>query len=83
MLTEDQHRELADALLEARAAVVLSGYASPLYDELYGAWHREEIPTFNGNATGDRRRVEVLWSNRPFPQGALFDVGWAVADAAR
>lgn len=75
MLADDQHRELADALLEARAAVVLSGYGSPLYQDLYAAWHRIEIPTFNGNGTGDRSRIEVLWSNRPFPrQGSLFDL---------
>jgi hypothetical protein len=31
--------------------------------------------TFNGNGTGDRSRIEVLWSNRPFPrQGSLFDL---------
>ena len=74
MLTEEQHRELAGALLAARAAVVLSGYASPLYQDLYAGWHRTEIPAFNGNGTGDRSRTEVLWSNRPFPgQGSLFD----------
>lgn len=72
MLTEDQHRELADTLLEARSAVVLSGYDSPLYQDLYAAWHRTEIATFNGNGTGDRSRIEVLWSNRPFLQGHLF-----------
>lgn len=73
MLTDDQHRELAAALAAAAAAVVLSGYPSPLYDELYAGWHRREIPVFNGNGTGDRSRVEVLWSNRPFGQGSLFD----------
>lgn len=74
MLTDEQHRELAAALLEARATVVLSGYPSPLYDELYVGWHRREIPVFNGNGTGDRSRTEALWSNRPFPQGQLFDL---------
>lgn len=73
MLTEEQHRELAAALLAARAAVVLSGYRSPLYDELYAGWHRREIPVFNGNGTGDRSRTEVLWSNQPFAQASLFD----------
>jgi DNA adenine methylase len=68
MLLPAQHEELAGALRAARAAVVLSGYASPLYDELYAGWHRTEIPVFNGNGAGDRRRVEVLWANRPFPQ---------------
>lgn len=67
MLTDEQHCELAAALKAARAAVVLSGYASPLYEDLYRGWHRAEIPTFNGNGTGDRTRIEVLWSNRPFP----------------
>jgi DNA adenine methylase len=75
MLTDEQHQELAGALLEAPAAVVLSGYASPLYEDLYSGWHRTEIATFNGNGTGDRTRTEVLWSNRPFPhaQADLFE----------
>ena len=68
MLTETDHRELADALCGTAGAVVLSGYDSPLYQDLYGDWHRIEIATFNGNTTpGERRRTEVLWSNRPFP----------------
>ena len=79
MLTDEQHQELADALNAAAAAVVLSGYPSPLYDELYGGWHRREIPVFNGNGTGDRSRTEVLWSNRPFTQGSLFDAETATA----
>lgn len=74
MYAEAEHRELAGALKAARAAVVLSGYDSPLYAGLYAGWQRHEIPVFTGNATaGQRRRIEVLWSNRPFPQGSLFD----------
>jgi DNA adenine methylase len=73
MLTEDQHRELAETLHAAAAAVVLSGYDSELYGQLYGSWHRAELAAFTGNGTGNRRRTEVLWSNRPFPavQGVL------------
>jgi DNA adenine methylase len=54
--------------------VVLSGYDSPLYAELYEGWHRAEMraQACNGSA-GARARTEVLWSNRPFPQGSLFD----------
>lgn len=38
------------------------------------AFFAERDPVFTGNATaGDRRRTEVLWSNRPFPQASLFD----------
>jgi DNA adenine methylase len=66
MTSPDEHRQLAEALTGARATVVLSGYHSPLYDDLYAGWERLEISSFTGNAnsgTGDR--VEVLWSNRP------------------
>lgn len=65
MRDEAQHRELAAALADCRAAVVLSGYHSPLYAELYAEWHRYEKSATTGNAKGDRSRTEVLWSNRP------------------
>lgn len=66
MRDETQHRGLAAALHAARATVLLSGYASPLYDDdLYADWHRIEIPAITGNgAVGSQRRVEVIWSNR-------------------
>jgi DNA adenine methylase len=74
MRGEDDHRELADALRAARAAVVLSGYDSPLYLELYDGWHRRQLGAYTGNAgTGKGQRNEVLWSNRPFRQASLFD----------
>lgn len=75
MSREDQHRELAKALLDCDAAVVLSGYHSPLYDDLYGSWHRAEIQTATGQAQQWSARTEVLWSNRPFPNvtPSLFD----------
>jgi DNA adenine methylase len=73
MRTDEEHRELLEALLGCRAAVVLSGYASPLYDDLLCTWSRREIATQTGNGGIDRARTEVLWSNRPFPQGSLFD----------
>ncbi|AJP04755.1 DNA methyltransferase [Streptomyces cyaneogriseus subsp. noncyanogenus] len=63
MTGEAEHRELAAALADCRAAVVLSGYDSPLYDELYGGWHRYTTQTTADNANGDRGRTEVLWSN--------------------
>jgi len=73
LFTESEHRELLEALLSCRATVVLSGYSSPLYDDLLATWFRREIATQTGNGLGDRSRVEVIWSNRAFPQGTLFD----------
>lgn len=75
MASESEHRELAAALKGCRAAVVLSGYPSPLYDELLGDWHRVELDAHTGQAHGRQRRTEVLWSNRPLPNvtPSLFD----------
>lgn len=72
---DEEHRVLLEALLGCRSAVVLSGYASPLYDGLLGGWFRQEIITQTGNGGSDRARTEVLWSNRPSPvQASLFDL---------
>lgn len=76
--SDEDHRDLLEALLGCRAAVVLSGYASELYDGLLTTWFRREIATQTGNGGSDRARTEVLWSNRPFPQGSLFDQEGAV-----
>ncbi|MFD3310092.1 DNA adenine methylase [Streptomyces sp. NPDC058694] len=63
--TEAEHRALAAALADCRATVVLSGYHSPLYDELFDGWHRYEQTSMTGNATSAKDRTEVLWSNAP------------------
>lgn len=74
MRTEAEHRELADALAACKASVVLSGYDSPLYAELYDGWHRYEQASMTGNAKTAKARTEVLWANRPLgAQADLFD----------
>ena len=74
MAGADKHQELAEALRQCSASVVLSGYDSPLYAEMYAGWHRIEIVTGNGQGGTYRRAVEVLWSNRPLGmQPELFD----------
>lgn len=73
MRDEESHRELAEALRACRAAVVLSGYASDLYDlELFPDWHRAEFASGTGQG-GEAwsNRTEVLWSNR-LPEHHLF-----------
>ncbi|MCW2900006.1 MAG: class adenine-specific methyltransferase [Streptosporangiaceae bacterium] len=74
MRDDESHRALARALMACRSAVLLSGYASELYDGLFGDWRRTEVSAFTGNGR-NQERTEVLWSNRPFPQAhpGLFD----------
>jgi len=64
MMGQGAHQDLARALRSCRATVVLSGYDSDLYADLYGDWHRTELSTYTTQGTGARERTEVLWSNR-------------------
>lgn len=76
--SDAEHRELAESLHACRSAVLLSGYPSPLYDELYGDWERVEVavqrPTTNRRGSTGSAGIEVVWSNRPLShQTALFE----------
>ncbi|GAA0853325.1 DNA adenine methylase [Streptosporangium amethystogenes subsp. fukuiense] len=75
MRSEVEHAALATALHGCKAAVVLSGYHSDLYDDLYAGWHRVELGAHTGQSdVGSRSRTEVLWSNQPFNVApSLFD----------
>lgn len=66
MRSDEDHRALATALRQCRAAVVLSGYPSDLYDlELYPDWHRATFTSGTGQgADGWSNRTEVVWCNR-------------------
>ena len=72
MLTDAEHTELAAALHSVAAAVVVSGYASPLYEQLYDGWDHVEIPTSTGQGGTRQDRTEVLWSNRSISDPQLF-----------
>lgn len=70
LMGDDGHRSLAEALHVCSAHVLLSGYDSDLYLELFEDWEQYRISaTANnqGTAGSDPARVEVLWSNRPLP----------------
>jgi len=56
-LDEAGHIALAQALQDVKGMSMVSGYPSPLYDELYTGWHRLSRPS---NTTGGQR-TEVLW----------------------
>lgn len=59
-MTDADHQALAVTLRELRGMVMLSGYPSPLYEELYGDWQRLECGAL---ADGAKRRTECLWFN--------------------
>lgn len=65
MRDEAEHRQLSEALRDCESVVILSGYLSPLYEELYEGWHQHQMSAVTGNARTSKSRIEVLWSNRP------------------
>ena len=78
MRHEAEHVELAEHLHAARAASVLSGYPSPLYDHLYADWHRTDLASWTGQGNKgpfDGARTEVLWSNVPLDTHPTLDFG--------
>lgn len=58
-MSDDDHRELSAVLKTLSGKVVLSGYPSALYEDLYGHWHR--IERTGSFADGARQRTESLW----------------------
>lgn len=80
MRDEAEHRELAEGLHSVRASVALSGYPSPLYDDLYRDWDRHSFAASTGQGGTWESRTEVLWSNRPLGvQPSLWDQFTAVS----
>jgi len=75
-MTVEEHRELAEVLNSVKGHVVLSGYASPEYDEWYAGWERVEFgATVTARLDKGRscdRRTEVLWI-KPALRGLLND----------
>ncbi|MCL2174435.1 MAG: DNA adenine methylase [Treponema sp.] len=59
-MTEQDHIELAKKLHEIKGSVILSGYHSELYNELYKDWTVKEKNTYCDSVT-EKERIEVLW----------------------
>jgi DNA adenine methylase len=60
----DDHVQLAKILHEVSGAVVVSGYRSDLYDELYKGWHRADCVS---QTAANTKRIECIWMNYDQP----------------
>ncbi len=58
-MTDQNHQDLADVLHNVKGMALVSGYESPLYDELYADWLRVERDHYTESANRDR--TEILW----------------------
>lgn len=64
------HPSLAAACrraVERGALVAVSGYPSPLYDELFSGWRTVsvDVPLYGARDTQGQRRVEMMWMSYP------------------
>lgn len=59
-LTDADHEDLARTLKDVSGGVVLSGYACPLYDDLFRDWTRVQRRAYADKASP---RTETLWLN--------------------
>lgn len=64
-MTEAEHAELLEALLNVRGKVILSGYHAPLYDNSLQSWncHDFELPNNAASGGNKRRMIEAVWCN--------------------
>lgn len=64
-MTADQHYELGQILNRCHSRIVISGYPSALYEDMFKSWRRIEFDIANHSAGGRRksRKRETLWLN--------------------
>jgi DNA adenine methylase len=64
-MTDEDHVRLAEVLTRCKSRVVVSGYPSDLYAELYAGWRVVEFEIANHAAGGRQkgRETECLWLN--------------------
>lgn len=61
-MKSEAHRELAEVLRSIKGMAAVSGYESPLMNELYKGWHKVVGPVKNANSVRQPRQ-EILWIN--------------------
>ncbi len=72
-MTDEQHMEMLERAKRVKGMVVISGYASDLYDSVLDGWHRH---TFSARSSGHRgtvMREEVVWVKPCEEIGGLFE----------
>lgn len=64
-VSDDHHDAMAEAVRDAAACVMVSGYDNPAYARLFPGWAKHHRKMLVGGAGGARsERVEVIWTNR-------------------
>ncbi len=64
-MTEEQHIELGETLKKCTSKIIISGYPSKLYEDIFNSWRCVEFEIANHAAGGRKksRKQETLWLN--------------------
>jgi len=57
-MTNEQHIKMAETAHGLKGKVIISGYRSDLYEELFGSWRRIDIES---RAVNNKKRIECIW----------------------
>jgi DNA adenine methylase len=65
-MSEHEHFALSEVLRACRATIIVSGYDSELYQQLYSGWRveKKEIANHASGGASKTRETECLWINR-------------------
>lgn len=64
-MDENDHASLAEILNSCKSKIIISGYPSKLYNQLYKSWRKIEFDIANHSAGGRKkqRKRETIWLN--------------------
>lgn len=62
-MSDEDHAELLEVLLDLHGMVIVSGYDSDLYAGMLGDWRREETDSRISACRGTKVRREIAWLN--------------------
>lgn len=64
-MSKAQHAQLLQVIRGCEAKVMISGYSSPLYEEMLKGWERFEFPLPNNasQAKVKETKIEIVWCN--------------------
>lgn len=59
-MSDGEHEKMLQKAVTSKAKIMISGYASEMYDDMLSGWYRKE---FRSHAEMGSRRTEVVWMN--------------------
>ena len=59
-MSDGEHEKMLQKAVTSKAKIMISGYASEMYDDMLSGWCRKE---FRSHAEMGSRRTEVVWMN--------------------